>query len=83
MMTSAAETINGPLLGVIMTGMGKDGLEGLKLIRKKNGYIIAQDEESCVVYGMPKAAVDEGVANALCRCSDIPETIVKVIQGSD
>jgi len=83
MMSSAAETVNGPLLGVIMTGMGKDGLEGLKLIRKHQGYVIAQDEESCVVYGMPKAAVDEGVANAVVPLRDIPETIVKVIQGDD
>lgn len=83
MMTSAAETVNGPLLGVIMTGMGKDGLEGLKLIRKNQGYVIAQDEESCVVYGMPKAAVDEGVANVVVPLRAMPETIVKVIQGSD
>lgn len=83
MMTSAAETINGPLLGVIMTGMGKDGLEGLKLIRKNRGYVIAQDEESCVVYGMPKAAVDGGVANVVVPLSNIPDAIVKVIQGDD
>jgi len=83
MMSSAAETINGPLLGVIMTGMGRDGLEGLKLIRKRQGYVIAQDEESCVVYGMPKAAVDEGVANVVVPLHDMPNTILKVIQGND
>jgi len=83
MMTSAAETMNSPLLGVIMTGMGKDGLEGLKLIRKKDGYVIAQDEESCVVYGMPKAAVDEGVANTVVPLSEIPETIVNLVGGGD
>ncbi|HTX18061.1 MAG TPA: chemotaxis response regulator protein-glutamate methylesterase [Bacteroidota bacterium] len=83
MMTSAAENISGPILGVIMTGMGKDGLEGLKLIRKKEGYIIAQDEESCVVYGMPRAAVDEGVANAVVPLRDMPDTIVRIVGGGD
>ena len=83
MMTSAAETIDSPLLGVIMTGMGKDGLEGLKLIRKKRGYVIAQDQESCVVYGMPKAAIDEGVANMVVPLDSMADTIVKVVQGAD
>lgn len=81
MMTSAAEVMDGPLLGLIMTGMGKDGLEGLKLIKKKSGYVIAQDEESCVVYGMPKAAVDEGVADTVASLQDIPKTILKAING--
>lgn len=47
-------------LGLIMTGMGEDGAEGLGEIRKQGGVTIAQDEESCVVYGMPRAAIDRG-----------------------
>jgi two-component system chemotaxis response regulator CheB len=82
MMTSAAEVMNGPILGLIMTGMGKDGLEGLKLIKKKSGYVIAQDEESCVVYGMPKAAVDEGVADTVASLQDIPKIILKALNGN-
>jgi two-component system, chemotaxis family, protein-glutamate methylesterase/glutaminase len=78
MMTSAAETMRAPLLGVIMTGMGKDGLEGLKLIKKLGGYVVAQSEESCVVYGMPKAAVDEGVADIAVSLEDIPKTLTKI-----
>jgi two-component system, chemotaxis family, protein-glutamate methylesterase/glutaminase len=65
MMKSAAETFHGPLLGIIMTGMGKDGVEGLKCIKSNGGYVIAQDEESCVVYGMPQAALDEGVVDSM------------------
>ncbi|HOV98540.1 MAG TPA: chemotaxis response regulator protein-glutamate methylesterase [Bacteroidota bacterium] len=72
MMSSIAEVINAPLIGVIMTGMGKDGLEGLKLIKQKEGYVVAQDEETCIVYGMPKAAVDEGVADAVVPLQNIP-----------
>jgi two-component system, chemotaxis family, protein-glutamate methylesterase/glutaminase len=75
MMKSAVEAVNGPMVGVIMTGMGKDGLEGLKMLKKKEGYIIAQDEETCVVYGMPKAVVDEGLADAVVPLGDIPKTL--------
>ena len=78
MMSSAADVFNGPLLGVIMTGMGKDGLEGLKLIKKKGGSVVAQDEDSCVVYGMPKAAVDEGIADVVVPLESIPATLHKL-----
>ena len=81
MMTSAVEAFNGPLLGVIMTGMGKDGLEGLKLIKQKGGYVVAQNEETCVVYGMPKAAVDSGVADLVVPLEDIPRAITKIVKG--
>jgi two-component system chemotaxis response regulator CheB len=81
MMTSAVQTINGPLLGLIMTGMGKDGLEGLKLIKQKGGYVLAQNEETCVVYGMPKAAVEEGIADAVLPLEEIPGALVKVVGG--
>jgi two-component system, chemotaxis family, protein-glutamate methylesterase/glutaminase len=72
MMTSAVEAFNGPLLGIIMTGMGKDGLEGLRRIKQKGGFVIAQDEESCVVYGMPRAAVEGGVTDAILPLEGIP-----------
>ena len=45
-----------------MTGMGDDGAEGLGAIKKEGGMTIAQSEESCVVYGMPKAAIERGYA---------------------
>jgi two-component system chemotaxis response regulator CheB len=80
MMKSAAEVFDAPLLGVIMTGMGKDGLEGLKEIKKKGGYVVAQDESSCVVYGMPKAAVDEGVADRVCPLDEIAETLTRILE---
>jgi two-component system, chemotaxis family, protein-glutamate methylesterase/glutaminase len=75
MMTSAAVTYNSPLLGIIMTGMGKDGTEGLKLIKSKGGYVVAQDEESCVVYGMPRAALEEGVVDTMLSLDDISLTL--------
>ena len=71
MMTSASVAFKGPLLGIIMTGMGKDGVEGLKLIKSKGGYVISQDEESCIVYGMPRAALEEGVVDSVQSLDDI------------
>jgi len=62
LMRSVAEEYRGYALGVLMTGMGDDGAEGLGAIRKEGGMTIAQNEESCVVYGMPKAAIDRGYA---------------------
>jgi two-component system chemotaxis response regulator CheB len=71
MMKSAGVTFHGPLLGVIMTGMGRDGVEGLKCIKSKGGYVIAQDEESCVVYGMPQAALDEDVVDSMVSLENL------------
>ena len=81
MMKSAVEVIDAPLLGVIMTGMGKDGLEGLRLLKKKEGYVIAQNEETCIVYGMPKAAVDDGIADAIIPLDEIPSVLFQVTTG--
>jgi two-component system chemotaxis response regulator CheB len=79
MMKSAVEAINGPLIGLIMTGMGKDGLEGLKLIKKNGGTVVAQDEESCVVYGMPKAAVDEKIADLVVPLPEISTSLTSLV----
>ena len=82
MMTSAAAAFPGPLVGVIMTGMGKDGLEGLRLIKKRGGCVMAQDEKSCVVYGMPKAAVDDGIADYVLPLDQIPRALQNIINVS-
>jgi two-component system chemotaxis response regulator CheB len=59
---SIAEEFRGNAIGVLMTGMGDDGAEGLGLLKKEGGMTVAQSEESCVVYGMPKAAIERGYA---------------------
>ena len=81
MMESAVQVYGGKILGVIMTGMGHDGLDGLKLIKQKGGYCIAQNEDTCVVYGMPKAAVDNNLADAIVPLENIPETMVKAVKS--
>lgn len=75
MMESLVQFYGKSLLGVIMTGMGKDGLDGLTSLKKKGGNIIAQDEATCVVYGMPKAVVDAGIADIVTPLEKIADTI--------
>ena len=68
------------LISVIMTGMGCDGCEGMKRIKANGGYSIAQDEQSCVVYGMPKAVVDAGLADEIKPLTQIAEAIVEAVR---
>ncbi len=79
MMISAAEVFGPGVLGIIMTGMGKDGLEGLKLIKQRSGYVIAQNEETCVVYGMPRAAVEAGLSDVIAPLEQIPEILTSIV----
>lgn len=79
MMNSVIEVYGKHTLGVIMTGMGRDGAEAIKQLKKLGGYCIAQDESSCVVYGMPKAIVDAGYADVIAPLEKISEIINKAI----
>lgn len=74
---SAASEYGSRVLGVIMTGMGNDGTEGAALIRAAGGQIIAQDEASCTIYGMPKAALESGAVNHVLCLDDIPGAILR------
>lgn len=79
MMNSVINTYGKYTLGVIMTGMGKDGFEAIKNLKSMGGYSIAQDEQTCIVYGMPKAIVDAGFADNILPLEKIPEIINKVV----
>lgn len=79
MMNSVIDVYGKSTLGVIMTGMGKDGFEAIKNLKAIGGYSIAQDEESCVVYGMPKAIVEAGLADLVLPVEKIPEVINRVV----
>ena len=72
---SAAKAYGSATLGIILTGMGDDGVEGLAAIRQAGGRVIAQNEESCVVYGMPKAAIEQGVVDQVLAPDDIASTL--------
>jgi two-component system, chemotaxis family, protein-glutamate methylesterase/glutaminase len=64
--------------GIIMTGMGDDGARGLKEVRDAGAHTWAQDEQSCVVFGMPKEAIRMGGAEHVVPLSDIPRVILSV-----
>ncbi len=65
-------------IGVIMTGMGADGAEGLRMMRDQGAATIGQDEQSCVVYGMPQEAVKRGAVEHVCSLNAIPEKILSL-----
>jgi two-component system, chemotaxis family, protein-glutamate methylesterase/glutaminase len=73
---SVAKEFGLTAIGVLMTGMGEDGAEGLGAIKAATGITIAQSEESCVVYGMPKAAVDRGYALRVVGLEAMASTLV-------
>ena len=79
-MFDSASQFGRDLVSVIMTGMGSDGCEGMKKIKATGGYSIAQDENSCVVYGMPKAVVDAGLADEIRPLNKIAEAIVEAVR---
>jgi two-component system chemotaxis response regulator CheB len=72
---SVAEEFGSKACAVIMTGMGDDGAEGLGAIKKAGGMTIAQSEESCVVYGMPKAAIERGYATRVVGLDVLSSTL--------
>lgn len=80
MMESLSETGLANIVGVIMTGMGNDGSEGAKKLKhENNGYIIAQDEKTCIVYGMPKVAVELGIVDEIVPLERITKKITEIV----
>lgn len=67
-------------IGILLTGMGSDGAEGLLEMRKSGSYTVAQDEASCVVFGMPKEAIRLGAADDVAPLEQIPERIVSFLK---
>lgn len=77
---SVADYYVGRATAVIMTGMGSDGTKGLATLKSKGAHIIAQDEASCVVYGMPKAPTDLGYVHVVASLNKIADEIVKSVR---
>ncbi len=78
---SVAEYAGVNAVGVLMTGMGADGAEGLLAMREAGARTIAQDERSCVVFGMPKAAIERGAAEQVVPLREIASRVISLVQG--
>ena len=81
MFLSVVDEFGGNAVAVILTGMGRDGADGAAGLRAKGAYIIAESQETCVVYGMPKAAVEAGIVDELLPLPDIPDALLRSIKG--
>ena len=75
---SVASYWNGDAVGVLLTGMGRDGAQGLKLMRQQGYLTIAQDQNSCAVYGMPKAAAAIDAAVEICPLDRIAPRLLEI-----
>jgi two-component system chemotaxis response regulator CheB len=81
---SVAKEYGKAALALILTGMGRDGVDGLRAIKQLGGRVLAQNEASCVVFGMPRAAIDEGLADDVLAIEAMPSAVLKfVLPGVD
>ena len=80
LMHSVAEVYKSRAIGVILTGMGKDGSEGLKAIHDSGGYTVAQSKETCIVFGMPKEAIEIGAVTKVVPLKEIGPFVVSCLE---
>jgi len=74
---SAAEVYRDKTLGVVMTGMGDDGKQGAAWIKSQGGTILTEAEDSCVIYGMPRAVAEAGLSDAAIHLEDMAKRIIE------
>ena len=79
---SVAQVYGAKAVAAVLTGMGDDGTLGAEHLKQVGAGIIAQDEASSVVYGMPKSVVDHGLADAVAPLDQVHELLLKSLEGS-
>jgi two-component system chemotaxis response regulator CheB len=77
MMQSVASAFHSQAMGIIMTGMGADGAQGMNAIHREGGFTLGQDEASCAVYGMPRVCAEMGILDRVVPLSQIPREILQ------
>jgi two-component system chemotaxis response regulator CheB len=81
-METAAETITDPLTGVVLTGMGSDGATGIETIKDAGGATLAQDEDTCSVFGIPARAIETGCVDRVLPADEIGKAILDTIRDN-
>jgi two-component system chemotaxis response regulator CheB len=80
LMESAVELFSGAVIGVILTGMGADGAAGASCIKQAGGRVIAEDESTSVVYGMPRSVVEANLADKVLPLPEVASAIVEMVK---
>ena len=78
-MQSLTRSLSGNLIGIVLTGMGKDGAEGLRHIKSIGGVTMAQDQKSSIIYGMPKAALETGAVDFVLPPKRIAAKLIELL----
>jgi two-component system chemotaxis response regulator CheB len=78
-MQSVAKVVGMHTLGIILTGMGRDGLQGMTAIREAGGITMGQDEASCAVYGMPRCCAERGILQRVVTLAELPSQILEAV----
>jgi two-component system chemotaxis response regulator CheB len=81
MLSSLAEAAGGPVLGVILTGMGNDGLKGMLQLKSRGGITLVQDESTSTIFGMPRACIEGGAADEILPLGQIGPAIGQLTGG--
>jgi two-component system chemotaxis response regulator CheB len=79
-MISAAQRYGAGVIGVVLTGMGSDGTNGAALVHSSGGRVIAEDESTCVVWGMPRSVVEAGAADEVAPLPEIARAIERAVR---
>ncbi|SFG07273.1 two-component system, chemotaxis family, response regulator CheB [Halopelagius inordinatus] len=79
-MASVVESVDGPLTGVLLTGMGRDGVDGMGRIHEAGGHTVAQDEETSAIFGMPKRAIETGCVEEIAPAEAVADGVLRGLQ---
>ncbi len=83
MFESVARTFGANAVGLVMTGMGCDGADGVRALKRAGARVLAQDQASSIVYGMPKAAYETGCVDEVVPLAAIPDTLVRLLSATE
>jgi two-component system chemotaxis response regulator CheB len=78
-MKSLSKSLKGKIVGIVLTGMGKDGAEGIRHIKEIGGITMAQDHNSCAIFGMPKAAAETGAVDFVLSPEKIGKKLASIL----